>query len=601
MHNAVEQIKERLNIVDVVGSYVQLQKVGKHFKGKSPFTNEKTPSFFVSPERGMYYCFSSGKGGDIFRFIEEMEGVDFKGALKMLAERAHVELTPQNPQQRTEREAMYALLDTATTYFESNLQTQSDAQVYVKKRGVSDHSVAKWRIGYVPDGWRNLRDHLTQKGFTDALMLRSGLIKHATEGNALYDVFRNRIMFPIADSAGRIVAFSGRTMSTDSALPKYVNSPETPLYQKSHILFGYHLAKQSIRTSNFSLIVEGQFDLVLAHQAGFKNTVAISGTALSTHHTDLLQRLSSRVVLALDADRAGINSVRRAAHIMLARDMDVKVAMLPEGKDPADLIAVDPTLFKTAVREALTVVEFLIAILRTATRDERAFRLAVRDHVLPMILRIPSRIDREHFEEVVSTALSTTRDAVHYEIERLAEVSTRIQPSIGEASKETGADRHDSVADTVPTTGTYRTDELVHVVYGIILWQEQQLSNTTVVEHINTDLLRTALKESIGEDAWRSTTDIGEQDQNKLIFETELQCGELSLTQLQTQLRTYLKEITERVLKRALMVARTALREAEGHGDEQAIHTALTECSSVQKRLSALGNTFDPTQQFMGF
>ena len=606
MNNAVEQIKERLNILDVVGSYVQLQKAGRQYKGKSPFTNEKTPSFFVSPERGMYYCFSSGKGGDIFRFIEEMEGVDFKGALKMLAERAHIELTPQNPQKRTEREALYALIDAATAYFEDALRKHEQIRAYLTKRGVNAGSIAKWRIGYAQGGWRNLKDHLAGKGFGDAILLRSGLIKRATEGNSLYDVFRDRVMFPICDSAGRVVAFSGRAMASDPALPKYVNSPETELFEKSRILFGYHIAKQSIRTSNFSLIVEGQFDLVLAHQAGFKNAVAISGTALSLHHTELLERLSSRVVLALDADRAGVSSVQRAAHIMLARGMDVKVALLAEGKDPADLVAEDPALLKAAVRTAVTVVEFLIAILQKATRDERAFRLRVRDEVLPLIVRIPNRIDREHFEQVVSTALGTTREAVHYEVERsAAEVdrpSAEIERSFGSMGQrdEDVKGNRDRISTTGNVgTGTLRTDELARFVYGLILWQEEkqhafghkQNSSQEKEDDVIFDTveMKGALKEAVGEDAWRTLTELADEDKSKLMFEVELHVSALPPATLLAQFHGLLRELSGRTLKQALHEARAKLREAESSGDEQAKDMYLAECAVLQKRLSVLG------------
>lgn len=593
----VEQIKERLNIVDVVSAYVPLQKAGRQFKGKSPFTNEKTPSFFVSPERGMYYCFSSGKGGDIFRFIEEMEGVDFKGALKILAERAHVELVPQNPQKRTERETLYTLLDAASLYFETTLKLHDTICAYLKKRGVTDQSIAKWRIGYAQDGWRNLKDHLAAQGFSDAMMLKSGLIKRATEGNALYDVFRERVMFPISDSAGRVVAFSGRAMSSDPTVPKYINSPETELFEKSRILFGYHVAKHSIRASNFSLIVEGQFDLVLAHQAGFSNTVAISGTALSVHHSALLERLSSRAVLALDADRAGIDSVRRVAHLMLARGMDVKVALLPLGKDPADLVAEDPASFKTAVRSAVPVVEFFIAILKNATRDERAFRLRVRDEVLPLIVRIPNRIDREHFEDIVSVALTTTKEAVHYEIERITQAESDAHtPAVGTVTRV-------SLPTKTAHTGGYRTDELVRFVYGILLWQEHEQAREKASAEENeqketsdavfdTIEMSTALKEAIGENAWQSLLDLGEEVKNKLIFEAELHCAALLLPALLTHVHNYLKEIQERTLKQALHSARTQLRHAEETGDEDAMRASLEACAVLQKRLSTVGSGF---------
>jgi len=424
----VQKIKERLSILDVVAPYVELHKAGKSFKGKSPFTNEKTPSFYVSPDRGMYYCFSSNQGGDIFTFIEKMEGVDFKGALKMLAEKAGVELVREDPKKRTERETAYALIEEACKfYFDEGVKDKA-AQDYILDRGVDGKSIHVWRIGFAPDAWRSLKDHLSRKGFSEAMMLGAGLIKKSDEAKESYDVFRNRIMFPIADSSGRIVAFSGRTLSSDSETPKYVNSPETALYQKSEILFGYDKAKQGIRSLDFSLIVEGQFDLVLAHQAGYTNTVAVSGTALTEHHVRLLQRLSNRVVLALDSDRAGIAAVQRAAALMLRLGMDVKVVAIEEGKDPADIIKEDPKVFRHMVGEAKHAVEFLLGIFKKNAKDERTYKLMVRDHVLPLLAHMPNRIDREHFEGLVAESLDTTKDGIHFEVERIIETENPDQP-----------------------------------------------------------------------------------------------------------------------------------------------------------------------------
>ena len=584
---SVERIKERLNIVEVISGYMELRPAGRHFKGKSPFTNEKTPSFFVSPERGMYYCFSSGKGGDLFTFIEEMEGVDFKGALRILAERAHVELTREDPRKRNERETLYAILEAATAYFEAALKARGSIREYLRGRGVSDESVAKWRIGYAPgppeSGWRNLKERLAEKGFSEAMALRAGLIKHAAEKDSLYDVFRNRVMFPICDSAGRVVAFSGRAMAGDPAVPKYVNSPETELYEKSYILFGYHLAKQSIRKSTFSLIVEGQFDLVLAHQAGFRNAVALSGTALSPAHLGLLERLSPRVVLALDADRAGIASVQRSAHLALGRGMDVKVALLPEGRDPADLVQENPELLRRAVRSAETVVEFLIGALRRAARDERALRLLVRDQVLPLIARIPSRIDREHFEQVVSAALSLTPEAVHHEVARILETPQGVVlPAPAPHTRGAGAPE---------TPKKYRTDELARFLYGVILAQEaaRKSGNGDSSEPtLDSAELVGALRGVLGADAWQSMEDLAEQEKNKLIFETERHTAELAPSALLSHFHMLLRELETRLLRQALRAARTKLREAEAAGDESAASERLAESAVLQKRLSAL-------------
>ncbi len=416
---AVEQIKERLTIVEVVGSYVELKNAGKNYKAKSPFTNEKTPSFYVSPDRGMYYCFSSQKGGDMFTFVQEMEGVDFKGALKILADKAHVELVPEDPKKRDEREVQYALLEEATQYFFKARESAPPVDAYILDRGVTMQTIHAWRIGYAKDEWRALRAHLTGKGYTDTQMLAAGLIKKTDQGKEPYDVFRDRIMFPIFDTSGRVVAFSGRTLKKEEGTPKYVNSPETELFVKSDILYGYDKAKQGIRHYDFSLLVEGQFDLVLSHQAGYTNAVAVSGTAFTPHHLSLLERLSTRIVLALDSDRAGVTAVKRIAGIMLQRGMDVKVARMEGGKDPADIIKANPADFKHFVGNAVHVVEFLLTVLKEGMKDERTYKLRVREEVLPLLVMMENRIDREHFEGVIAEHIGATKEGIHYEVERL--------------------------------------------------------------------------------------------------------------------------------------------------------------------------------------
>ncbi len=416
---AVEQIKERLTIVEVVGSYVELKNAGKNYKAKSPFTNEKTPSFYVSPDRGMYYCFSSQKGGDMFTFVQEMEGVDFKGALKILAEKAHVELVPEDPKKRDEREVQYALLEEATQYFFKMREGAPLVDAYILERGVTMQTIHAWRIGYAKDEWRALRTHLAGKGYTDTQMLAAGLIKKTDQGKEPYDVFRDRIMFPIFDTSGRVVAFSGRTLKKEEGTPKYVNSPETELFVKSDILYGYDKAKQGIRHYDFSLLVEGQFDLVLSHQAGYTNAVAVSGTAFTPHHLSLLERLSTRIVLALDSDRAGVTAVKRIAGMMLARGMDVKVAHMEGGKDPADIIKANPADFKHFVGNAVHVVEFLLAVLKEGMKDERTYKLRVREEILPLLVTMENRIDREHFEGVIAEHIGASKEGIHYEVERL--------------------------------------------------------------------------------------------------------------------------------------------------------------------------------------
>lgn len=422
MSDVVQQIKDKISIVDVVSQYVQLQPAGKNLKGKSPFTNERTPSFHVSPDRGMYYCFSSSQGGDIFTFIQVMEGVDFKGALTLLAERAGVELVPEDPAKKSARDRQYDVLHATTTFWQEVLPKNQEASEYLAKRGLKPSTIGAWRIGYAPGppagGWRDTKQYLLHNGFTEAELTAAGLIKTSGGGKESYDVFRHRVVFPLFDPAGRVVGFSGRYLGSEKEVPKYVNSPETDLYQKSQLLYGYDKAKSGIRTYDFTLIVEGQFDVVMSHQAGYTNTVAVSGTALTMHHIELLQRLSNRVVLALDGDAAGIAAVKRSAILMLRRGMDVKVATMPVDQDPADCILADVGTFKQVIAKASHIVEFLLAVLRLAHVDDRAYKLAVREEVLPFVVAIPNHIDQEHFIGVIAEKIAVSTSSLLTELER---------------------------------------------------------------------------------------------------------------------------------------------------------------------------------------
>lgn len=568
----MQQIKDRLSIIDVVAPYVELHKAGKNLKGKSPFTNEKTPSFFVSPDRGMYYCFSTSQGGDIFTFVEKMEGVDFKGALKILADKAGVELVPEDPKKRDERDTAYAILEEATQFFENELAKNDAAQKYLKERVVKDATKSKWRLGYAPGppkhGWRHLKDYLNKKGYQDAELMQAGLIKSAGEGKQPYDVFRDRVMFPIFDPSGRVVAFSGRILTKDSEAPKYVNSPETELFKKSEILYGYHSAKEGIRKLGFSLIVEGQFDVVLAYQAGYTNTVAVSGTALTPHHVSLLQRLSDRVVLALDADRAGIAAVKRAAELMLTRGIDLKVANLPDGKDPADLIVDDIDKLKAAIGEAKHVIEFLLAVLKAEAKDDRSYKLLVRDEVLPYLLHINSHIDRDHFASVVAEATDTTKDAILLDLSRLgskAVESNRVTDSSngaqsnGESSKNV-ARRLDSLRDYL-------------------------LVAAALVPAGEADVLKRSYQEITSEDFDSQQAIVPKEVYSRLSFTIEEQLLPLKPTVRQAKLAEILNEFANYFFKEAISAARQELAAAESAGDEKTAATKLKAIHDWQQKL----------------
>ncbi len=429
MNSSVQQIKERLSIEDVVSAYIKLERAGANLKARCPFHNEKTPSFFISPDRGSYYCFGCAASGDIFSFVEEFEGLDFKGALKLLADKAGVQLTAFTQEMKeaeSEKEKLFRIMEEATKYFEKNLEGSTEVLNYLKSRGLNEKSIKDFRIGFAILDWRKLYDHLKSKGFSDTEIEKAGLAKKPTPsavgtsplsrgrmGGGLYDRFRGRIMFPISDSSGRIIAFSGRIFIDDGKSAKYLNSPETPIFSKNAVLYGLDKAKESIRKNNFSILVEGQMDLVLSHQAGYRNTIATSGTALSTSEVSkenvvsnlgLIRRLSENVVLAFDADKAGFSATLRASRIALSLSMDVKVASMPEGVDPADLISKQgPDAWKEAIKNSKHIIEFLLVkILKDAGEDARKVGRDVKDKVLPFIAALESSIEKIHFIKKIS-------------------------------------------------------------------------------------------------------------------------------------------------------------------------------------------------------
>lgn len=573
MSTPVEQIKERLNIVDVVGQYVKLTKAGKNYKGLSPFTQEKTPSFFVAPDRNVYYCFSSGKGGDLFTFVQEMEGVDFRGALRILADRAGVELKAESREARDARERQYKLLEEATRIFEHALAQAEPAQEYLRERGLLDQTIKGWRLGYAVPGWRVLKDALFARGFQEHELEAAGLIKQGEKGHA-YDRFRGRIMFPISDSAGRVVAFSARLFDTPddgTEPPKYINSPETQLYDKSRALYGLDKAKTSIRKFNCSILVEGQMDVLLAHQAGYKNAVAASGTALSEAHLEQLARISSNVIMAFDADRAGIASAGRSTELALARGMDVKIAALPKGVDPADLIKEDRSAWRRVIREAKHVVDFYLDVMCEQEEDARKRELAVREVVLPFVARIQNRMDQAYFVGRIADRLSMSEEPVWEEVRRLAaETRSRDMAQPQAPSPQAGA----KTAQHIP-----RSEALLRALVGIVWWQQAAPAPALDVSELQrrlAELERSGFEELAGR---------FESDREELMFQAEVLLGESAAPG--EEIQEYLHALARERVKEAYEAALRNLRAAEQGGDREAADRFTDRCNRLRAHLAA--------------
>lgn len=485
VNSPVEQIKERLSIEDVVSSYIKLDRVGNTLKARCPFHTEKSASFFVSPDRGGYYCFGCGAKGDIFTFVQEFEGLDFRGALKLLAERAGVKLAAYDPKEQknqSEKEKLYHVMETATKFFEHNLTANADARAYLKNRGLKDETIKEFRIGFALLDWRTLYEHLKTKGFSDREIEVAGLAKKPTpsavgtsplvrgrEGGGLYDRFRGRVMFPINDSSGRVIAFSGRIFIDDGKSAKYLNSPETPIFNKSSVLFGIDKAKESIRKNNFSILVEGQMDLILSHQAGFKNTVASSGTAMTDstvskeniiNNLGLVNRLSKNIVLAYDADKAGIHAANRFTKIALSLGMDVKVASVPEGMDPADVISKNGVdAWRESVRTSKHFIEFMLGrILKDTGGDVRKAGREIKEQLLPFVDALESAIEKSHFISLISDRSGIETGAL---MEDLKKVEHELQ---SEKAETISVQKH--------IEKLFRKDHIERRLLGIAFWQE---------------------------------------------------------------------------------------------------------------------------------
>ncbi len=572
MSDTVQKIKEKLSIVDVVQSYVKLTKAGKYWKGLSPFNKEKTPSFYVSPDRGLYHCFSSGKGGDMFTFVEEMEGVDFRGALAILAERAGVELVSEPVGARDERERLYAALEEARRLFVDALTHTRDAHAYLIERGLSETTIRDWGVGYAMKEWRALKEALVEKKYTEHELLRAGLVKRPdvedgstdTEAKS-YDRFRGRIMFPIFDLSGRVTAFSGRIFEDDPTHPqaKYLNSPEGPVFDKSRTLYGLDRARDTIRSLNAAILVEGQFDLIMAHQIGYKNAVATSGTAFTIEHANLLKRYSENLLIAYDGDRAGVMAAGRAAQISLSLGMNVKIAKLPIGKDPADLIRDDAPTFKSVIKGALHVVDFYLAHIADAKYDARRHRLEVSRVVIPYVAMIENKIDQAHFTKRVAESLGVDEDAVRAEVGKVAKGTPVIE---------------ESIVPRVPFMS--RGDTLERLTFGLYR------VFTEAGESENAERAKGALMDTIGNERFEALEKSSPDSERAMMFEADLFLERNSEPELRAQAvaETYAELKKESYHERYRDAVRS-LRDAEVAHDDNRADTLMQELANLAKHL----------------
>ncbi len=433
MDSPARRVKESLNIAEVIGDYIELKPSGSYFKASCPFHQEKTPSFMVSPSRGSYYCFGCGASGDVFSFVQNFEGLDFRASLELLAKRAGVEIGKYDKRLDEEKDKLYKVLERATVFFEDNLKKNKEARNYLKERGLNENTIKKWRIGYVTNEWRNLYDLLKEENFAESDMEKAGLIKKKEKKS--YDTFRGRIIFPIFDTSGKVIAFSGRLLGENEYAPKYLNSPDTPIFNKSETFYGLNEASSFIKKTGYSILVEGQFDLILSHQAGVGNTLATSGTAVTPKHIDKLKRFSKKTILAFDSDKAGLSAVLKTAGNALERGFEVKVVELPEESDPADVISDSSEKWKKCLVNSKSVIEFATEkALKSSDVKERIRE--VKSMVFPLISKVEGEMERSYFIKEIAEVLKIPEESVKMDIEKGEFVNKR--DDVGKSDIEEG-------------------------------------------------------------------------------------------------------------------------------------------------------------------
>ena len=435
LSSPTEEIKNRLDIVEVIGSYIKLSKAGANFRAPCPFHSEKKPSFFVSPARQIWHCFGGcGAGGDIFKFVMQIEGVEFGDALRLLAAKAGVELQRQSPeyaQWKSERERLYEICGLACKFFEKQLSegtTGREAKYYLLGRGITNDSIAKWRIGYAPDVWQGLSDFLSSRGYKKEEIEKAGLALPARRSfsgggssskDSFYDRFRGRIIFPIFDLNSQVIGFGGRVFKSDDPA-KYVNSPSTLLYDKSRILYGLDKAKLEIRKRGYCILVEGYVDLILVSQAGSQNAVATSGTALTPYQLQILKRYSENLYTAFDMDVAGDSATKRGIDLAQNHGFNIKVITMPGEKDPADVISHTPQEWEKLVLSARSILEFYFETTFAKLSNENPEgKREISKILLPVIKRIPNRIEQSHWLQELARKLRVREDIVEEEMKKV--------------------------------------------------------------------------------------------------------------------------------------------------------------------------------------
>jgi DNA primase len=428
----IDQILDKIDIVEVISGYIPLKKAGQNFRTNCPFHNEKTPSFTVSPSKQIYHCFGCGAGGNVISFLMKHESMDFIEAIKMLAGKAAVRLPALSAAGKAKNsfaEKLYDVNNIACDFYRQNLMKESAGAPYkyLVERGLTERTIKHFRFGFAEDSWRGLLEHCKRKGVEADLPAKAGLILQSADKGNWYDRFRNRIMFPIFDSRGRILGFGGRALD-ENTMPKYINSPETYIYTKGRHLYGLNFAREFIKKKNYAVIVEGYFDLIMPFQNDIKNIAATLGTALTVEQIALLKRLTKNVIMVYDSDKAGEAATLRGLDLLIREDMNIRIAVLPKGSDPDSFVRKEKGPgFMKVLKESKDLFDYKLGVLTSKfKKSEPRGKARIVEEMLPTLAKIKNAVLKSSYLKKMAEALSVDEESVRTELKK-------VKPDAGEA------------------------------------------------------------------------------------------------------------------------------------------------------------------------
>ncbi|MBU4257568.1 CHC2 zinc finger domain-containing protein [Candidatus Parcubacteria bacterium] len=609
----IDDIKARLDIVEVISSYIKLQKAGANYRAVCPFHSEKSPSFFVSPARQIWHCFGCNSGGDVFGFVKQIEGIEFGDALKILAQKAGVELKPFRPEFKelaTERTRLYEATELATSFFEKQLEASAagkKAKDYLLGRGISEDSIKKWRLGYSPDTWQGLIDFLSGRGFKNAEVEKAGLaIKKDSGGH--YDRFRGRIMFPIFDLNSQIIGFGGRVVGRPGAevveietgtrvqaikgsgqkgrvstednigigTAKYINTPSTILYDKSRTLYGLDKAKVEVRKKDTCILVEGYTDVILSSQSGIENVAAVSGIALTPLQLKILRRYTENLLISFDMDLAGDSATKRGINLALNQGFNIKVVTLPEGKDAADLILKSIKSWEESIEKAKSILEFYFeTTLKKLDKKEIEGKKEISKILLPIIKRIPNKIEQTFWLQRLSNEIQVKEEDLIIELAK-----TKSEEEVLGLEPE----------ETINLPLKTRKELLEERLLILVLSDRQNLEKVTAedLEMLPSNIsqiIRVYQQAKDSETAFKKLKSEEKKTVDYLLLKAEM-LQELSKKDQDIDFLDCLREIKNMQIKADLELLSQDLRAAEFKKDAKVITTLVEKFNQLVKKLS---------------